>query len=121
MKGEETTIVRIDAWLWAARFFKTRALAKQAVERGRVLLDGAACKPSHAVKIGDALRVRRGEEIFEIEVAGLAHKRGRARTSSRGARRLHAAAEAARQARTQVAARAQRYRRRLINVLTEVS
>jgi ribosome-associated heat shock protein Hsp15 len=78
LKGEETTIVRIDAWLWAARFFKTRALAKQAVERGRVLLDGAACKPSHAVKIGDALRVRRGEEIFEIEVAGLAHKRGSA-------------------------------------------
>jgi ribosome-associated heat shock protein Hsp15 len=71
-------IVRIDAWLWAARFFKTRALAKQAVERGRVALAGAACKPSHAVKVGDALRITRGEGTFEIEITDLAHKRGSA-------------------------------------------
>lgn len=70
--------VRIDAWLWAARFFKTRALAKQAIERGRVTVDGAACKPSHTVKVGEALRVTRGDETFEITVAGLAHKRGSA-------------------------------------------
>lgn len=70
--------VRIDAWLWAARFFKTRALARQAVERGRVTIAGAACKPSHDVRIGDRLRVTRGEETFEVEVAGLAHKRGSA-------------------------------------------
>ncbi len=69
---------RIDAWLWAARFFKTRALAKQAVERGRAAIGGVACKPSHAVKIGDRLRIVRGEEIFEVEVAGIAHKRGSA-------------------------------------------
>lgn len=69
---------RIDAWLWAARFFKTRALAKQAVERGRVEIAGAACKPSHPVKTGDALRITRGEEVFEVEVTGLAHKRGSA-------------------------------------------
>ena len=68
--------VRIDAWLWAARFFKTRALAKQAIERGRVTVDGAACKPAHTVKIGEALRIARGDETFEITVAGLAHKRG---------------------------------------------
>jgi ribosome-associated heat shock protein Hsp15 len=68
--------VRIDAWLWAARFFKTRALAKQAIERGRVTVDGAACKPAHTVKIGEALRIVRGDETFEITVAGLAHKRG---------------------------------------------
>lgn len=68
--------VRVDAWLWAARFFKTRSLAKQAVERGRVTLAGAALKPSHAIKPGDALRITRGDETFEIEVAGLAHKRG---------------------------------------------
>ncbi|HJR12714.1 MAG TPA: RNA-binding S4 domain-containing protein [Rhodanobacteraceae bacterium] len=68
--------VRIDAWLWAARFFKTRALAKQAVERGRVEVAGAACKPSHAVKPGDVLRIVRGEEVFEVETTGLAHKRG---------------------------------------------
>jgi ribosome-associated heat shock protein Hsp15 len=70
--------VRIDAWLWAARFFKPRALAKQAVERGRVTLAGAALKPSHAVKPGDALRITRGDETFELEVTGLAHRRGSA-------------------------------------------
>ncbi len=68
--------VRIDAWLWAARFFKTRALAKQAVERGRVTLAGAALKPSHAVKPGDTLRITRGDEIFEVAVNALARKRG---------------------------------------------
>lgn len=67
--------VRIDAWLWAARFFKTRALAKQAVERGKVEIAGATCKPSHAVKPGDALRIKRGDETFEVEITALAHKR----------------------------------------------
>jgi ribosome-associated heat shock protein Hsp15 len=74
----EQTESRIDAWLWAARFFKTRALAKQAVERGRVTLAGATLKPSHALKPGDALRIKRGDETFEVEVTGLAHKRGSA-------------------------------------------
>jgi len=74
----ETDPVRIDAWLWAARFFKTRALAKQAIERGRVEIGGATCKPSHMIKPGDALRIRRGEETFTVEVTGLAHKRGSA-------------------------------------------
>jgi len=69
---------RIDAWLWAARFFKTRSLAKQAIERGRVTITGKPCKPSSTVKVGDSLRVTRGEEIFEVEVSGLAHKRGSA-------------------------------------------
>ena len=74
----DPTAIRIDAWLWAARFFKTRALAKQTVERGRVTLAGATMKPSHVVKPGDTLRVTRGEETFEVEVTGLAHKRGSA-------------------------------------------
>lgn len=98
---------RIDAWLWAARFFKTRALAKQAVERGRVTLAGAALKPAHVVRIADELRIVRGEETFEIEVTGLAHKRGsaalaqtlyresaasiRARDAARGQRRAERA------------------------------
>ena len=68
--------VRIDAWLWAARFFKTRVLAKQAIERGRVTIGGAACKASHTVEIGEALRIARGGDTFEVTVAGLAHKRG---------------------------------------------
>ena len=69
---------RIDAWLWAARFFKTRALAKRAAERGRVTIAGAALKPAHVLRIGDRLRIARGEETFEVEVTGLAHKRGSA-------------------------------------------
>jgi ribosome-associated heat shock protein Hsp15 len=74
----EQTPVRLDAWLWAARFFKTRALAKQAIERGRVTMAGATCKSSHDVKVGVALRIVRGEEVFEVEVTGLAAKRGSA-------------------------------------------
>lgn len=74
----ECDSVRIDAWLWAARFFKTRALAKQAIERGRVMIAGAVCKPSHDVRVGQMLRVTRGEETFEVEVTGLTHKRGSA-------------------------------------------
>ncbi|MGH8147005.1 MAG: RNA-binding S4 domain-containing protein [Rhodanobacteraceae bacterium] len=78
MHTPEIDLVRIDAWLWAARFFKTRALAKQAVERGRVTIAGAPCRPSHTVALGDRLRITRGEEAFEVEVTGLAHKRGSA-------------------------------------------
>jgi ribosome-associated heat shock protein Hsp15 len=67
---------RIDAWLWAARFFKTRALAKQMVERGRVSRGDAVCKPAQFVHPGDVLRIVRGEETFVVEVTALAAKRG---------------------------------------------
>ena len=97
-----STPVRVDAWLWAARFFKTRALAKQAVERGRVTIAGAACKPSHEVRVGDALRITRGEECFEVEATALAHKRGSAAVAQ-SLYRESAASIAAREA-----ARAQR-------------
>lgn len=78
MKTVADDQVRIDAWLWAARFFKTRALAKQAIERGRVLMGDAACKPAHGLAVGDRLRITRGDERFDVEVAALAHKRGSA-------------------------------------------
>lgn len=68
--------VRLDLWLWAARFFKTRALAKQAIETGKVDVGGQRAKPARAVRLGDALRVTRGEEVFEITVAGLSDTRG---------------------------------------------
>ena len=71
-----TAGVRIDVWLWAARFFRTRSLAKQAVETGKVEVGGQRAKPSRTVRIGDALRIARGEESFEIEVRGLSDTRG---------------------------------------------
>ncbi|MFC6351457.1 RNA-binding S4 domain-containing protein [Stenotrophomonas acidaminiphila] len=71
-----TAAIRLDVWLWAARFFRTRSLAKHAVETGKVEIGGQRPKSSRAVRIGDALRVQRGEEIFEIGVRGLSDTRG---------------------------------------------
>jgi ribosome-associated heat shock protein Hsp15 len=68
--------VRVDKWLWAARFFKTRGLAQTAIENGRVLLAGNRIKPAHAVKVGDRLAVTAAERTFEIEVLGLSDVRG---------------------------------------------
>ena len=73
--------VRLDLWLWAARFFKTRAIAKQAIETGKIEIDGQRAKPARGVRIGDALKVARGEEIFEIEVLALSAVRGPASVS----------------------------------------
>jgi len=75
---EKPESVRIDLWLWAARFYKTRSLAKQAVLGHKVDADGQALKPSRQVKAGERLSIRRGEEVFEIEVLALSEKRGSA-------------------------------------------
>jgi ribosome-associated heat shock protein Hsp15 len=68
--------VRADVWLWAARFFKTRSLAKQAIDGGKVELNGAGCKPSKTVHAGDRLQVTRGEERLEVVVLALSEQRG---------------------------------------------
>ena len=68
--------VRLDQWLWAARFFRTRPLAKQAVETGKVEIDGQRAKASRAVRVGDRLDIARGEERFEIDVLALGTVRG---------------------------------------------
>jgi ribosome-associated heat shock protein Hsp15 len=68
--------VRIDKWLWAARFFKTRSLATEAVNGGKVELNGLRPKPSRDVKVGDRLRVRLGPFIHELTVRGLSDRRG---------------------------------------------
>src|SRR5690606_23576266 len=68
--------VRLDVWLWAARFFRTRSLARQAVDTGKVEVGGQRAKPSRAIRVGDALRVTRGEETFEVQVLGLSDTRG---------------------------------------------
>ena len=67
---------RIDLWLWAARFFKTRSLAKQAVDSGHVELNDSPCKPAKALRVGDRLRIVRGEERLEVDVLGLSAQRG---------------------------------------------
>lgn len=72
----ETGKLRIDKWLWAARFFKTRSLAADAVEAGRVLVDAARVKPARAIAIGDRLDIRIGQYRFEVEVLAFSAKRG---------------------------------------------
>ena len=74
--------VRIDRWLWAARFFKTRALAQAAIRGGHVHLNGVRVKPSRELKVGDSLSIARGVERFDIEVLGLSEKRGPAKVAA---------------------------------------
>ncbi|MCW5300663.1 RNA-binding S4 domain-containing protein [Herbaspirillum lusitanum] len=69
---------RIDKWLWAARFFKTRSLATDAVERGKVKLRGERTKPSHGVKAGDMLQIDNGATEWEVQVCAISDKRGSA-------------------------------------------
>lgn len=82
--------VRLDLWLWAARFFKTRALAKKAIELGQVRIDGQPLKPSRAVRVGLMLQIERAGERYAIEVRELAEQRGPASA----AQRLYAESEA---------------------------
>lgn len=74
--NELALTVRLDLWLWAARFFKTRALAKQAIEAGKVEIGGQRAKPARGVRVGDVLQVVRLDERFDIEVLALADVRG---------------------------------------------
>ena len=68
--------VRIDKWLWAARFFKTRSMAADAVDRGRVRIAGEPVKPARAVKTGDKIFIDNGSNRWEVVVLGLSDKRG---------------------------------------------
>lgn len=122
--------VRIDVWLWAARFFRTRTLAKQAVDTGKVEIGGQRPKPSRAVRVGDALRVVRGEEVFEVEVLGLSDERGPAPVAQRLYRETAASAQAREEARAARRAMRDGYRppeqrpdkraRRLIRALGDI-
>ena len=73
--------VRLDVWLWAARFFKTRSLATDAIDGGKVALNGERIKPAKDVRAGDTIEVRTPSGTFTIVVRGLSDKRGNAGTA----------------------------------------
>jgi len=92
--------VRMDKWLWAARFFKTRALAAQACELGRIQSDGQPAKAARGVRVGDMLRVTNDAGDFQVEVMLLSEVRGPASV----AQTLYRETEASRELRLKVAA-----------------
>ncbi len=107
--------VRVDKWLWAARFFKTRALAREAVKGGKVRIDGHRVKPGRNLQQGDRLTIRRGEEEYLVTVQDLGDRRVSAALAQEkftedpaGKARREAAAE---QRRLDFKARADRQRR----------
>ncbi len=75
-EDKQTARLRIDKWLWAARFYKTRSLAAQAVEGGKAKLNGERVKPSKDVKPGDLVEVRSGELQWRVEVRAVSPRRG---------------------------------------------
>jgi len=93
------TGVRMDKWLWAARFFKTRTLAARACELGRIASNGQPAKPSREVRVGDFLRVKNDGGDFQVEVLLLSEMRGPAAV----AQTLYRETEASRELRLKVA------------------
>lgn len=91
--------VRIDKWLWAARFFKTRSLASRACELGRIDANGQSVKPAREVRVGDRLRVKNDSGDFQIQVLALSETRGPAIV----AQSLYQETEASREARLKLA------------------
>lgn len=100
ISANDVATLRLDVWLWAARFFKTRALAKQAIEGGKIEVNDAAGKPARPVHVGDRLKVSRGEDRFEIDVVALSAKRGSA-AIAQGLYRETESGRAAREAATE--------------------
>ena len=94
------TGIRIDKWLWAARFFKTRTLATEACESGRIACNNQPAKPSRNLKLNDQLHIRNEAGEFDIQVLELSDARG----SAVIAQTLYAETEASRQRRAQLAA-----------------
>ncbi|MGH8158105.1 MAG: RNA-binding S4 domain-containing protein [Rhodanobacter sp.] len=95
MSSSPISELRADIWLWAARFFKTRSLAKQAIDGGRIDVNAAGCKPAKLLRVGDRLKIGSGEERLEVEVLALSDKRGPASA----AQALYLETEASRTAR----------------------
>ncbi len=92
---------RIDKWLFAARFFKTRALAAAAIDRGRVMINDQRIKPAKTIAIGDKIEIRINNYQYTIEVLGLSNKRG----SAPQAQQLYRETDESREQRALLAAR----------------
>jgi len=88
-------MLRVDKWLWCARFFKTRGVAREAVDGGHVQVNGEGVRPSRHVRVGDRLRIARERELFEVDVLGIPQRRGPA-AEARQCYRETAESEAAR-------------------------
>ncbi|MDP0562674.1 MAG: S4 domain-containing protein [Candidatus Endonucleobacter sp. (ex Gigantidas childressi)] len=73
--NNESSKIRLDKWLWAARFYKTRSLAKDAVDRGKVRLNDHRCKPGKEPKVGDTIRLRLGHDEKTVTVQALSAQR----------------------------------------------
>ena len=80
--AEKINSMRLDKWLWVARFFKTRALATEAVNGGKVHRAGQRVKPSQAIQLGDSLEITRGQYSYSIHIDGLLKQRGPASVAS---------------------------------------
>ena len=98
--SEDQSRLRIDKWLWAARFYKTRALAAAAVEGGKARVNGERVKPAKVLKAGDALIVHNGPFEWDITVVALSERRGPAAEAAK----LYRESEASRKAREEKAA-----------------
>ncbi|MDO8177184.1 MAG: RNA-binding S4 domain-containing protein [Undibacterium sp.] len=85
--------IRIDKWLWAARFFKTRSLATHAVDLGRILQNQQRIKPAHGVKLGDLIEIQHAEQVWEVEVLRNLDVRGSASVAQTMYRETQASAE----------------------------
>ncbi|HVN93711.1 MAG TPA: RNA-binding S4 domain-containing protein [Terracidiphilus sp.] len=89
----------MDKWLWAARFFKTRAIASRACDMGRIQSNGVRSKPAREVRAGDKLRIENERGVFEVEVLGISAARGPAAI----AQNLYRESDASREARLHLA------------------
>ncbi|MDP1558515.1 MAG: RNA-binding S4 domain-containing protein [Nitrosomonas sp.] len=99
-KDDSPEKFRVDKWLFAARFFKTRSIAAEAIDRGRVQLNEIRVKPAKQVAAGDMLTIRMGDYQYEVKILALSNKRG----SATIAQKLYQETDASRQRRELIAA-----------------